>query len=95
MWTLADLFLVGLVTIEVLRWLLSLRGRIRMDREQLGGWRASPDQGREFPAPHLESAAQIAAVLDIAAELDADPGWLVVDRLPVVAILVFGGTACS
>lgn len=43
------------------------------------------------PAPHLESAGQIAAVLDAAAELDADPGWLIDDRLPVIATLVFSG----
>jgi integrase len=30
-------------------------------------------------------------VLDAAAELDADPGWLIDDRLPVVATLVFSG----
>ena len=30
-------------------------------------------------------------MLDAAAELDADPGWLIDDRLPVVATLVFAG----
>ncbi len=43
------------------------------------------------PAPHLESAGQIAAVLDAAAKPDADPGWPIDDRLPVIATLVFSG----
>jgi integrase len=41
------------------------------------------------PPPHLESAGQIAAVLDAAAGLDAAPDWLIDDRHPVLATLIF------
>lgn len=77
------------MTIEVLSWLLSLAVEY--------GWvETNPALGRrrrirveKSPAPHLESARQIATLLEVAGELDADPGWLIDDRLSVLATLVF------
>jgi integrase len=40
---------------------------------------------------HLGSADQIEALLQAAAELDRDPRWLIADRLPVIATLLFAG----
>jgi integrase len=78
-------------TIEVLRWLLSFAVEYGwIDDNPAAGKRRRIKVART-PPPHLESAGQIAAVLDAAAELDADPGWLIDDRLPVVATLVFCG----
>lgn len=67
-------------TIEVFRWLLSYAVEY--------GWiEANPAVGRrrrikveKSPAAYLESARQIATVLEAAGELAADPGW--VDRRP-------------
>jgi integrase len=78
-------------TIEVLRWLLSFAVEYGwIDDNPAAGTRRRIKVART-PPPHLESAGQIAAVLDVAAELDADPGWLIGDRLPVLATLVFSG----
>jgi integrase len=78
-------------TIEVLRWLLSFAVEYGwMDDNPAAGRRRRIKIERS-PAPHLESAGQIAAVLDAAAELDADPSWLIDDRHPVVATLLFSG----
>lgn len=78
-------------TIEVLRWLLSFAVEYGwIDDNPAAGKRRRIEIERSPPS-HLESAGQIAAVLDAAADLDADPGWLIDDRLPVVATLVFSG----
>lgn len=78
-------------TIEVLRWLLSFAVEYGwIDENPAAGSRRRIKVERSL-APHLESAGQIAAVLGVAAELDADRGWLIDDRLPVVATLVFSG----
>lgn len=78
-------------TIEVLRWLLSFA-------VEYGSTDHNPAAGirrrikiEKSPVPHLESAVQIATVLEAAAELDADPAWLLDDRLAVVATLVLAG----
>lgn len=69
-------------TIEVLRWLLSFAVEYGwIDDNPAAGTRRRIKVART-PPPHLGSAGQIAAVLDAAAELDADPGWLIDDRLP-------------
>jgi integrase len=78
-------------TIEVLRWLLSFAVEYGWIDDNPAAGRRRRIKIEKSPAPHLESAGQITAVLDAAAELDADPGWLVDDRLPVVATLVFAG----
>ncbi len=78
-------------TIEVLRWPLSFAVEYgRIDDNPAVGRRRRIKVERN-PAPHLESPGQIVALLDAAAELDADPGWLVDDRLAVVATLVLAG----
>jgi integrase len=78
-------------TIEVLRWLLSFAVEYGWIDDNPAAGRRRRIKVDRSPPPHLESAGQIAAVLDAAAELDADPGWLIDDRLPVVAVLVFSG----
>jgi integrase len=78
-------------TIEVLRWLLSFAVEYGWIDDNPAVGRRRRIKIERSPAPHLESAGQIAAVLDAAAELDADPGWLIDDRLPVIATLVFSG----
>jgi integrase len=78
-------------TIEVLRWLLSFAVEYGWIDDNPAAGKRRRIKIEKSPAPHLESAGQIAAVLDAAAELDADPGWLIDDRLPVVATLVFSG----
>jgi integrase len=40
---------------------------------------------------HLDSAAQILALLDVAGQLDAAPQWTCADRRAIVATLVFAG----
>jgi len=78
-------------TIEVLRWLLSFAVEYGWIDDNPAAGKRRRIKIERSPAPHLESAGQIAAVLEAAAELDADPGWLIDDRLPVVATLVFSG----
>jgi integrase len=78
-------------TIDVLRWLLSFAVEYGwIDDNPAAGKRRRIKVDRS-PPPHLESAGQIVAVLGAAAALDADPAWLIDDRLPVVATLVFTG----
>jgi integrase len=78
-------------TIEVLRWLLSFAVEYGwVDDNAAAGKRRRIAVVRS-PAPHFESAGQATAVLDAAAELDADPGWQIDDRLPVVATLLLAG----
>jgi integrase len=78
-------------TIEVLRWLLSFAVEYGWIDDNPTAGRRRRIKVERSPAPHLESAGQIAGVLDAAAELDADAGRLIDDRLPVVATLVFAG----
>jgi integrase len=78
-------------TIEVLRWLLSFAVEYGWIDDNPAAGKRRRIKVERSPPPHLESAGQIASVLDAAAELDADPGWLIDDRLPVVATLVFSG----
>lgn len=78
-------------TIEVLRWLLSFAVEYGWIDDNPAAGRRRRITVERSPPPRLESAGQIAAVLDAAAQLDADPGWLIDDRLPVVATLVFSG----
>jgi integrase len=78
-------------TIEVLRWLLSFAVEYGWVDDNAAAGKRRRISVERSPAPHLESAGQVAAVLDAAAELDADPGWQIDDRLPVVATLLLAG----
>ncbi len=40
---------------------------------------------------HVDSVEQLQALLDAAGELDRDPAWLISDRRPIVAALIFAG----
>jgi len=75
----------------VLRWLLGFAFEYGWIEDNPAAGRRRRIKVERSPAPHLESAGQITAVLDAAAELDADPGWLLDDRLAVVATLVLAG----
>jgi integrase len=78
-------------TIEVLRWLLGLAVEYGWIDDNPAAGKKRQIKIEKAPAPHLGSAAQIVAVLDAAAELDADPGWQLDGRLAVVATLVLAG----
>ncbi len=78
-------------TIEVLRWFLSFAVEYDWIETNPAVGRRRRIKFEKSPAPHLESARQIATVLGAAGELDADPEWLIEDRLPVIATLVFAG----
>jgi integrase len=78
-------------TIKVLAWFLGLAvqyGRISINaaagRERL--LRARPK-----PPVHLDTAEQIEALLDAAAELDQDPSYACSEREAIVATLIFAG----
>jgi integrase len=78
-------------TIVVLRWLLSFAVEYGWIEDNPAAGKRRRIKIERSPPPHLESAAQIAAVLGAAAEFDADPGWLIDGRLAVVATLAFSG----
>jgi integrase len=78
-------------TIEVLSWLLSFAVEYGWIDDNPAAGRRRRISVERSPAPHLESAGQVTAVLEAAAELDADPGWQIDDRLPVVATLLLAG----
>jgi integrase len=78
-------------TIEVLRWLLSFAVEYGWIDDNPAAGKRRRIKIERSPPPHLQSAGQIAAALEAAAELDADPGWLIDDRRPVVATLAFSG----
>lgn len=78
-------------TIEVLRWVLSVA-------REYGHISGNPAQGsrRKLPEPpprpvHLDTAEQIEALLEAAAELDGDPLFRCSDRRAIIAVLVFAG----
>jgi integrase len=78
-------------TIEVLRWLLSFAVEYGSTGDNPAAGKRRRIKVEKSSAPHLESAVQIATVLEAAAELDADPGWLIDERLAVVTTLVLAG----
>ena len=77
----------------MLRWLLSFAVEYGWIDDNPAAGKRRRIKVERYPPPHLESAGQIAALIEAAAELDADPGWLIDDRLPVVATLVFSRPA--
>ena len=64
------------------------QGRIESN-PAVGRRRRLKGSGRQ--AAHLDSAAQIEALLEAATQLDRDPRWLIDDRHPIIATLVFAG----
>jgi integrase len=78
-------------TIDVLQWLLSLALEYgHIDRNPALGRRRRL-KARRRRQRHLDSGDQIEALLRAATELDRDPRWLIPDRLPVIATLLFAG----
>jgi len=82
-------------TIKVLQWVLSFAVEYKHLAE-------NPARGRRrrLPEPqcrpvHLDTADQVEALLDAAAELDRDSRWHCEDRLAVVATLVLAGPRAS
>lgn len=78
-------------TIDNLQWVLSIaleQGRIESN-PAVGRRRRLKGSGHQ--AAHLDSAAQIEALLEVATRLDRDPRWLIDDRHPIIATLVFAG----
>ena len=78
-------------TISFLQWVLSVAleyGHVA-ENAALGRRRRLPERR---PAPvHLDTAGQIEALLDAAAELDRDPNWSCRERQAIVGTLVFAG----
>ncbi len=78
-------------TIDNLQWVLAIaleQGRIETNP---AAGRRRRLKGSRRPTQHLDSPSQIGALLEAASQLDRDPRWLVGDRHPIIATLVFAG----
>ena len=78
-------------TIDNLQWVLAIaleQGRI--ETNPAAGQRRRLKESRR-PIQHLDSSTQIEALLETASRLDHDPHWLIDDRHPIIATLVFTG----
>lgn len=78
-------------TIRFIRWVLSIALEYRYVSENAAaGRRRLLKEGQRRPV-HLDTAAQIEALLDAAAQLDRDPSHPSSDRQAIVATLVLAG----
>lgn len=78
-------------TIDMLQWVLSVALEYKLVSEN-----AAAGKRRRLPQPHvapvyLDTAEQIEALLEAAAELDRDPKFTLADRRAALAALVFAG----
>lgn len=78
-------------TIKVLSWFLGLAVQYKRIPENAAAGRERLLKARPKPPVHLDTAEQIEALLDAAAELDRDPGHLCCEREAIVATLIFAG----
>lgn len=78
-------------TIKVLSWFLGLAVQYKRISENAAAGRERLLKARPKPPIHLDTAEQIEALLDAAAELDRDPGHLCCEREAIVATLIFAG----
>jgi integrase len=78
-------------TIKVLSWFLGLAVQYRRIAENPAAGRERLLRARPKPPVHLDTAEQIEALLDAAAELDRDPSHSCDEREAIVATLVFAG----
>lgn len=80
-------------TIDTLQWLLGFAleyKRFGITENAAAGKRRRLKVEKRVPV-HLDSAGQIAVLLEAAAELDSDPGHHICDRKAVFATLIFAG----
>jgi integrase len=78
-------------TIKVLAWFLGLAVQYKRIPDNAAAGRERLLRARPKPPVHLDTAEQIEAVLDAAAELDRDPSYACSDREAIVATLIFAG----
>lgn len=78
-------------TIKVLSWFLGLAVQYKRIPENAAAGRERLLRARPKPPVHLDTAEQIEALLDAAAELDRDPRHLCCEREAIVATLIFAG----
>ncbi|MGD9733989.1 MAG: tyrosine-type recombinase/integrase [Solirubrobacterales bacterium] len=78
-------------TIKGLSWFLGLAVQYKRIGENAAAGRDRLLKAPRKPPVHLDTAEQIEALLDAAAELDADPGHLCWEREAIVATLIFAG----
>jgi len=78
-------------TIKVLSWFLGLAVQYKRVTENAAAGRERLLIVKPKPPIHLDTAEQIEALLDAAAELDHDPGRLCCEREAIVATLIFAG----
>lgn len=78
-------------TIKVLSWFLGLAVQYKRVAENAAAGKERLLIVERKPPIHLDTAEQIEALLDAAAELDRDPGHLCCEREAIVATLIFAG----
>jgi len=79
-------------TIKGLSWFLGFAVQYRKGAsENAAAGKERMLKARRKPPVHLDTAEQIEALLDAAAELDRDPGHLCCEREAIVATLIFAG----
>lgn len=78
-------------TIKVLAWILGLAVQYKRIPDNAAAGRERLLRARPKPPVHLDTAEQIEALLDAAAELDQDPSYACSDREAIVATLIFAG----
>jgi integrase len=78
-------------TIKVLSWFLGLAVQYKRITENAAAGKERLLKARPKPPIHLDTAEQIEALLDAAAELDRDPGHLCCEREAILATLIFAG----
>jgi integrase len=78
-------------TIKVLSWFLGLAVQYKRIAENAAAGKERLLIVEAKPPIHLDTAEQIEALLDAAAELDRDPGHLCCEREAIVATLIFAG----
>lgn len=78
-------------TIKVLSWFLGLAVQYKRVAENAAAGKERLLIVERKPPIHLDTAEQIEALLDAAAELDRDPAHLCCEREAIVATLVFAG----
>jgi integrase len=79
-------------TIRTLSWFLGLAVQYKRMPENPAAARERLLRARPKAPVHLDTAEQIEALLDAAAELDRDPSHLCCEREAIVATLIFAGT---
>jgi integrase len=78
-------------TIKVLAWILGLAVQYKRIPDNAAAGRERLLRARPKPPVHLDTAEQIEALLDAAAELDRDPSYACSDREAIVGTLIFAG----